>query len=161
MRRRAFLAIAGAMLVVACEALPIPIPVPGGVVVDGWVFPTPAPLPAGAVAIPIDTERPPAAVAGGVAFGCPDALHAPIRLVIDRSTDPPVIGYVTETGEPARLRWSFGISARAVDGVVEIVLPDGEIIVREDELSRVALGGGGSGDGVFHVCLTMPTPVGD
>jgi hypothetical protein len=136
--------------------------VPDGTLVDGWVFPTAAPLPDGAVAVPIDVDRPPPSVPDEVdGFGCPDALHAPIRLVVDRTSQPPAVTYVTEAGEPTRLRWSYGISARDLAGVVEIVMPDGEIIVREGEVSRIALGGGDRGGGVFGVCLTAPHPLED
>jgi hypothetical protein len=140
-----------------CQALP-PVLAEDGVVVDGWVFPTAAPLPEGAIALPLDASRPPSDAPSGVELGaCPAALHEPVTLVVDRSSEPPMLTFLDDRGAIAPLRWSYGISARDIDGVAEVVLPDGQVIVREGERSRVILGGGyASNDDIFSVCLTAP-----
>ncbi len=97
----------------------------------------------------------------GVMLGaCPMALLEPVTLQVDRQQDPPALHFRSSTGADVRLRWSVGISAREIDGVAEVVLPDGTIVVREGEQSRVALGGGFTGDDdAFFVCLTYPHPL--
>lgn len=141
---------------VGCGA--VAIPVADGIVVDGWVFPTPAPLPDGATALPLAADLPPLSVPDGVELAaCPEALHEPVTLEVDRSARPPVLHFLAADGREVGLQWSIGISAREIDGVAEVVMPDGTLIVREGEESVVALGGGflGAGD-VFSVCLTTP-----
>lgn len=136
----------------------VPIPNADGVVVDGWVFPTPAPLPEGATALPLAADLPPPSVPDGVEIGaCPAALHEPVTLRVDRAAKPPVLHFLGADGREVGLQWSIGISAREIDGVAEVVMPDGSLIVREGEESVMALGGGflGAGD-VFGVCLTAP-----
>lgn len=141
---------------IGCGAVPIPIA--DGVVVDGWVFPTPAPLPEGATALPLAADLPPASVPDGVEIGaCPAALHEPVTLQVDRAARPPVLHFLAADGREVGIQWSIGISAREIDGVAEVVMPDGSLIVREGEESVMALGGGGIGAGnVFGVCLTAP-----
>lgn len=154
-RRLALAVMVGATLL-ACDALPLV--TADGVVVDGWVFPTPAPLPDGATRLPLDVQQPPANVPANVEMGaCPAALHEPVTLRVDRTTDPPILGFVGPDGRPATLRWSYGVSAREIDGVAEVVMPDGSLVVREGEQTVMALGGGSSGQGdVFGVCITSP-----
>lgn len=140
----------------ACGAVPLPIA--DGVVVDGWVFPTPAPLPGGATALPLAADLPPLSVPDGIELGaCPEALHEPVTLQVDRAAKPPVLHFLAADDREVGLQWSIGISAREIDGVAEVVMPDGSLIVREGEESVMPLGGGflGAGD-VFSVCLTTP-----
>lgn len=141
---------------VGCGAVPIPLA--DGIVVDGWVFPTPAPLPDGATALPLAADLPPPSVPAGVELAaCPEALHEPVTLRVDRSARPPVLHFLASDGREVGLQWSIGISAREIDGVAEVVMPDGSLIVREGEESVIGLGGGflGAGD-IFSVCLTTP-----
>ena len=154
-RRLGLMVVLGSTLL-ACDALPLV--TADGVVVDGWVFPTPAPLPDGATRLPLDVQPPPANVPANVEMGaCPAALHEPVTLRVDRSTDPPILGFVGPDGRPATLRWSYGVSAREIGGVAEVVMPDGSLVVREGEQTVMALGGGSSGQGdVFGVCITSP-----
>lgn len=136
----------------------VSIPVADGIVVDGWVFPTPAPLPDGATPLPLAADLPPLGVPDGVELAaCPAALHGPVTLRVDRTAKPPVLHFLAADGREVGLQWSIGISAREIDGVAEVVMPDGSLIVREGEESVMALGGGflGAGD-VFSVCLTTP-----
>lgn len=154
-RRLGLMVVLGSTLL-ACDALPLV--TADGVVVDGWVFPTPAPLPDGATRLPLDVQPPPANVPANVEMGaCPAALHEPVTLRVDRSTDPPILGFVGPDGRPATLRWSYGVSAREIGGVAEVVMPDGSLVVREGKQTVMALGGGSSGQGdVFGVCITSP-----
>ena len=158
-RARPLALLLGAAIAIAgCQALP-PINVADGVLVDGWVFPTAAPLPPGAVRLPLAVATPPQDVPADVEMGaCPAALMAPVTLTVDRSTDPPTLHFIGSDGGEVKLTWSYGISAWEIDGVAEVVLPDGEIIVREGELSRIDLGGGGAGPNgdTFGVCITAP-----
>lgn len=154
--RRLTLVIGIGLAAMGCGAIPIPIA--DGVVVDGWVFPTPAPLPEGAAALPLAADLPPPSVPAGIELGaCPAALHEPVTLKVDRSTSPPVLRFLAADGREVGLQWSIGISAREIDGVAEVVMPDGTLIVREGEESVMDLGGGflAAGD-VFGVCLTAP-----
>lgn len=141
---------------IGCGAVPIPIA--DGIVVDGWVFPTPAPLPDGATSLPLAADLPPLSVPDGIELGaCPAALHEPVTLQVDRASRPPVLHFLAADGREVGLQWSIGISAREIDGVAEVVMPDGSLIVREGEESVMALGGGNLGAGdVFSVCLTTP-----
>lgn len=154
--RRLLLILAVGLSALGCGAVPIPIA--DGVVVDGWVFPTPAPLPEGATALPLAADLPPLGVPDGVELAaCPAALHEPVTLRVDRTAKPPVLHFLSADGREVGLQWSIGISAREIDGVAEVVMPDGSFIVREGEESVMALGGGflGAGD-IFSVCLTTP-----
>jgi len=141
---------------IGCGAVPLPIA--DGVVVNGWVFPTPAPLPEGATALPLAADLPPPSVPDGIELiACPLALHEPVTLQVDRAARPSVLHFLGTDGREVGLQWSIGVSAREIDGVAEVVMPDGSLIVREGEDSVIALGGGflGVGD-VFSVCLTTP-----
>lgn len=155
-RRGLVLFLATALSAIGCGAVPIPIA--DGLVIDGWVFPTPAPLPEGAISLPLAADLPPLSVPDGVEVGaCPAALHEPVTLQVDRTAKPPILHFLGADGREVGLQWSIGISAREIDGVAEVVMPDGSLIVREGEESVMALGGGGLGAGnVFGVCLTAP-----
>lgn len=154
-RRLALIVVTG-LSVVCCNAGPVP--VVDGVLVDGWVFPTPAPLPEGATALPLAADLPPPSVLAGIELGaCRAALHEPVTLQVDRAARPPTLHFLGADGREVGLQWSIGISAREIDGVAEVVMPDGSLIVREGEESVMVLGGGNLGAGnVFGVCLTAP-----
>ena len=154
--RRLALVMAIGLAALGCGAVPLPIA--DGVVVDGWVFPTPAALPEGAIPLPLAADLPPLSVPDGVEVGaCPAALHEPVTLQVDRTAKPPILHFLAADGREVGLQWSIGISAREIDGVAEVVMPDGSLIVREGEKSVMALGGGGLGAGdVFGVCLSAP-----
>jgi hypothetical protein len=121
-----------------------------------WVFPSPAPLPAGAVAVslrvtPIPNET------SDVEFACPGALLLPVEMVVDRSVSPPTVAFrFVDSGEPANIEWSWGISAYEVDGKVHIVAPDGDDLMVEGVVAD-DLGGGG-GDETFNVCDVRSLP---
>ncbi|MGK2851063.1 MAG: hypothetical protein ACSLFN_09165 [Candidatus Limnocylindrales bacterium] len=154
--RHLTLVIAMGLAAIGCGAVPIPFA--DGVVVDGWVFPTPAPLPEGATALPLAADLPPPTVPDGIELAaCPAALHEPVTLRVDRAARPPVLHFLAADGREVGLQWSIGTSAREIDGVAEVVMPDGSLIVREGEESVLELGGGylGAGD-VFSACLTTP-----
>jgi hypothetical protein len=121
-----------------------------------WIFPTAAPLPAGAVAVPIRVQPIPDE-SSDVEFACPAALLLPVEMIVDRSVRPPTISFrFIDSGEPAEIEWSWGISAYELDGVVHIVAPDGEDLMVEGQVAD-DLGGGG-GDEVFNMCDVRSLP---
>jgi len=124
-----------------------------GNVRGGWTWPTPAPLPAGAVAVRLETEQIPPIVNPDVEYAaCPLALLGPITIQL---VDDQVEYRDAASGEKLDIVWQVGFTARRAN-VVEIVAPDGAVIVREGQ-ARGDLAGGWFG-GAFHVCMGQYLP---
>ena len=109
-----------------------------------------------AVAVPIKVSPIPDE-SSDVEFACPAALLLPVEVVGDRSVSPPAIAYhFADSGEPADIEWSWGISAYELGGRVHIVAPDGKDLMVEGVVAD-DLGGGGRNE-FFNVCDVRSLP---
>jgi hypothetical protein len=157
-RRSGFGPVVGLALAIGLTACATPAPTP--VLLDGWIFPAPAPLPNGARSLPLLTDPIPAAIPPDTAFGCDSALLGRVDTIYDRDDEAAPLRFVhADTQEPVTVIWQPCVSARLVDGRVEVVGPDGTVLARDGEPSLELGGGGGAeGDGTFHVCFVEYLP---
>ncbi len=151
------LLLGAAIAISACQALP-PINVADGVLVDGWVFPTAAPLPDGAVRLPLDVATPPQDVPADVEMGaCPAALHGArdSHRGPTRPNHRRCISSAATEGRSSSAGRTASPRGRSM-GSRKWSSPMARSSCGEGELSRVDLGGGGSGanDDTFGVCIT-------
>jgi hypothetical protein len=158
---RATAVVVATLVLAACSVF-----VERGPVVSEWQFATPFPLAAGAVAVPLVTEPIPAVVPPNTELrACPAALITPFtaRYVPDDAARP--VHYLrTGDGVDFLVVWPVGFSARRTDRL-EIVAPDGKVIVREGQRVEGLGGGYWAAAGVAeaaHPCFGdyLPTKIG-
>ena len=106
-----------------------------------WPERTPAPMPAGAEPLDLQVQEPAPPHPVGEGAACMQARWAGSLEVTDGALVP-------ADGDP--VLWPRGFSARIVDGVGELVAPDGSIVSRAGE--EFEAGGGSIGDHGFIVC---------
>jgi hypothetical protein len=107
-------------------------------------------LPAGAQAVPLAVGRIPDRVLADVTYGvCPMALLGPFVTEYEPGASPPIVHRAGD--QRFDIVWQPGFSAR-LNPKLEIVAPNGRVVVRESQQS-IGFGGGVGDDGKFHVCL--------
>lgn len=97
------------------------------------VFParTPFPAPGGAEPLGLATVPPAAPVPSGLAAPCPAALLVPARVVVDTGA----VKLVNQaTGQTIAAVWPRGFAAWSVDGMAEVISPDGTIVAHAGDV---------------------------
>lgn len=94
------------------------------------------------------------ATAASSSGGCPTAALLPVNIELDGNE---MVFVSVGSGSRVSLVWPHGFAARLVDGVPELIAPNGAVIGRQGDVLDNLGGGLDVSGSVFHVCSVGST----